>query len=286
MSTDNQNILVADSGSTKTDWALGSRRFSTQGINPVHQSDEQIAAILDNELLPQLSRLKQLPYADDDTGLVGAVVFYGSGVRSDQEERMVRLLHQTFMNVPIEAHSDLLGAARALCGDEEGLACILGTGANSCLYDGCRIVKNTPPMGYVLGDEGSGAVLGLRFLNALYKGRLDMQLRKEFEETIKTDLTSVIDQVYRKPLPNRWLASLSPFIHDHLHHEGVEQLVVENFLDFIHYNIDPYRRSDLPLQAVGSIAFFYKPQLCFAAKRAGYEVGKILRSPLDGLLLK
>lgn len=286
MNTDNQNILVADSGSTKTDWTLGSRRFSTQGINPVHQSDEQIAAILDNELMPQLLGLKQQSNADDETCLVGAVVFYGSGVRSDQEERMVRLLHQTFMNVPIEAHSDLLGAARALCGDEEGLACILGTGANSCLYDGCRIVKNTPPMGYVLGDEGSGAVLGLRFLNALYKGRLDMQLRKEFEETIKTDLTSVIDQVYRKPLPNRWLASLSPFIHDHLHLDGVEQLVVENFLDFIHYNIDPYRRSDLPLQAVGSIAFFYKPQLCFAAKRAGYEVGKILRSPLDGLLLK
>ena len=184
----------------------------------------------------------------------------------------------------IEAHSDLLGAARALCGKSEGLACILGTGANSCLYDGHRIIANTPPLGYILGDEGSGAVLGRRFLNALYKGHLGNETKAAFEAGMQLSLSDVIDRVYRQPLPNRWLASLSPFIHSHLDNPDVEALVVDNFSAFIARNIEPYRRRDLPLQAVGSIAYYYRDQLCQAAKQAGYAVGKVLRSPLDGLL--
>ena len=281
--------LIADSGSTKTDWLLkpGGRRLHTQGINPIHQSDEQIAAILRDELLPLLS---------DGAGayLVPArIEFYGSGVRPDQEERMERLLrealtcsddHSHHSSPPtIEAHSDLLGAARALCGDGEGLACILGTGANSCLYDGRRIVANTPALGYILGDEGSGAVLGRRFLNALYKGRLGKETREAFEHDMQLSLPQVIDRVYRQPLPNRWLASLSPFIHSRLADPGVEDIVVGNFSDFIAININPYRRSDLPLQAVGSIAWHYREQLRQAAQQAGYTVGLILQSPLDRL---
>ena len=184
----------------------------------------------------------------------------------------------------IEAHSDLLGAARALCGDSEGLACILGTGANSCLYDGEKIVANTPPLGYILGDEGSGAVLGKRFLNALYKGQLSNETKSDFEAEMRMTLTEVIERVYRQSLPNRWLASLSPFIHSRLDDPAVEALVVDNFSDFIARNIEPYHRRDLPLQAVGSIAFYYRDQLSQAANKVGYAVGKILRSPLDGML--
>jgi len=282
-------ILIADSGSTKTDWMLrgetATRQFHTQGINPIHQSDEQILDILRGELLPQLISLNQL----------SAIEFYGSGVRPDQEARMERLLREVFQlhsshpspltsHPQIEAHSDLLGAARALCGDSEGLACILGTGANSCLYDGEHIVANTPPLGYILGDEGSGAVLGKRFLNALYKGHLGNKIKSDFEAEMQMTLTEVIDRIYRQPLPNRWLASLSPFIHSRLDDPAVEALVVGNFSDFIARNIEPYHRPDLPLQAVGSIAFFYKDQLCHAARKAGYAVGNILRSPLDGML--
>ena len=280
-------ILIADSGSTKTDWILrgetATRQFHTQGINPIHQSDGQILDILRDELLPQLP-LNQ----------ISAVEFYGSGVRPDQEERMERLLREAFSSlnsiVPlhsplsplsIEAHSDLLGAARALCGKSEGLACILGTGANSCLYDGEKIVANTPPLGYILGDEGSGAVLGRLFLNALYKGHLSTDTKIDFEAAMQMSLSDVIERVYRQPLPNRWLASLSPFIHSRLDDPDVESLVIDNFSAFIARNIEPYRRRDLPLQAVGSIAFFYKDQLCKAAKKAGYAVGKILRSPLE-----
>ena len=323
-------ILVADSGSTKTDWLLRpesslsgeavTQRFHTQGINPIHQSDAQILDILRGELLPQLREAltptdnitppegnvpftpPSLPLHSPFTPL--EIEFYGSGVRPDQEARMEQLLrealtaidsnvsftspslllHFPFTPLKIEAHSDLLGAARALCGDSEGLACILGTGANSCLYDGEHIVANTPPLGYILGDEGSGAVLGKRFLNALYKGHLGNKIKSDFEAEMQMTLTEVIDRVYRQPLPNRWLASLSPFIHSRLDDPAVEALVVGNFSDFIARNIEPYHRPDLPLQAVGSIAFFYKDQLCHAARKAGYAVGNILRSPLDGML--
>ena len=161
--------LIADSGSTKTDWVLTredcvEKRFHTQGINPFHQSEESILTILREELVVQIP-------ATNDEGL--SIAFYGSGVRSELKPMMERLLQTVFPTATtIEAHSDLLGAARAVCAHSEGIACILGTGANSCLYDGTQIVCNTPPLGYVLGDEGSGAVLGIRFLNALYKGFL------------------------------------------------------------------------------------------------------------------
>ncbi|MBP5337737.1 MAG: ATPase [Prevotella sp.] len=269
----NKTLLVADSGSTKTDWLLGDLHLQTQGINPIHQTDETISAILRDELLPQLSGGGEE---------VESVEFYGSGVRPDQEDKMVRLLRECFHKaIAIEAHSDLLGAARALCGNSEGIACILGTGANSCLYDGQRIVLNTPALGYILGDEGSGAVLGIRFINALYKNRLGTQLVDDFEATLQMRLSDVIDRVYRQPLANRWLASLSPFIHSHLDVPGVEAIVVDNFRDFIRRNIVPYQRPDLPIQAVGSIAHYYRPQLAEAVCAEGFTLGKVMRSPLE-----
>ena len=275
-----QHILIADSGSTKTEWDLDGLRIKTQGINPFHQDDDTIRAILCDELLPQL-------YSHCSVSEFSSlkVSFYGSGVRPELEEKIVRLLSEAFPEAKqIDAHSDLLGAAIALCGHSEGIACILGTGANSCLFDGQRIVKNTPPMGYVLGDEGSGAVLGIRFLNALYKDRLPHTILSDFEAYIGMNLAQVIDRVYRQPLANRWLASLSEFIHAHVDEPLIEALIVENFRDFLRYNVDPYGRRDLPVSALGSIAYYYQSQFLEALKSEGYTVGKILRGPLDGLV--
>ena len=160
-------ILIADSGSTKTDWALQSasgswERFHTQGINPFHQDRAVIAGILRQELLSKLN--------PDE---VSCVYFYGSGVRPELESVMTTLLQEAFPQAgQVEAHSDLLGAARGLCGHNYGIASILGTGANSCLYSGKAIIQNTPALGYILGDEGSGGVLGKHFLHELYKGVL------------------------------------------------------------------------------------------------------------------
>ena len=269
----NDVTIIADSGSTKTDWLIGSKRISTQGINPIHQDDDAIIAILNNELLSHLSPLTSHPQT---------IRFYGAGVRPEQEERMERVLAQVFPKATsIEAKSDMLGAARALCGKEEGLACILGTGANSCLFDGEHIIQNTPPLGYILGDEGSGAVMGRMFLNALYKNRLYEGAKEEFEQFLKLNMANVIERVYRQPMANRWLASLCPYIRQHLDQPSVQEVVVQNFRLFIRHNLAPYRRPHLPINAVGSVAHFFRPQLEQAVAAEGYTIGQILRSPLD-----
>ena len=269
----NDVTIIADSGSTKTDWLIGTKRISTQGINPIHQDDDTILAILNNELLSHLSPLTSHPQT---------IRFYGAGVRPEQEERMERLLAQVFPKATsIEAKSDMLGAARALCGKDEGLACILGTGANSCLFDGKHIIQNTPPLGYILGDEGSGAVMGRMFLNALYKNRLYEGAKEEFEQFLKLNMANVIERVYRQPMANRWLASLCPYIRQHLDQPSVQEVVVQNFRLFIRHNLAPYRRPHLPINAVGSVAHFFRPQLEQAAAAEGYTIGQILRSPLD-----
>jgi N-acetylglucosamine kinase-like BadF-type ATPase len=272
-------ILIADSGSTKTDWALQSAsgalaRFHTQGINPFHQDRTVIAGILRQELLPQL-----------DPEKVSRVCFYGSGVRPELEPVMTSLLQEAFPQAEqVEAHSDLLGAAHALCGHNYGIASILGTGANSCLYDGRRIIANTPALGYILGDEGSGGVLGKLFLHELYKGVLSEKICSEFEREYGLTMADVIQRVYREPMPNRFLASLAPFIHRHLSDDAVRQIVIRNFRDFFRYNIRPYGLSDMPVSFVGSIAFHFRDQLTEAALAENFRLGKILQSPIEGLV--
>ena len=270
--------IIADSGSTKTDWAFLNDgqvvvRVQTQGINPFHQQEDVIAAILRDELLPKM------PFSPSE------IYFYGSGIRPELEPLMCYLLSGAFpVAQHVEAHGDLFGAAIAVCGKEAGVACILGTGANSCLYDGKSIVLNTPPLGYILGDEGSGAVMGIHFLNALLKGRLSKGLRDAFFDSMHMTEGDVIARVYRQPMANRWLASLSPFIHEHIGVPGVRDIVIDNFRDFFYRNVMPYGRRDLPVGAVGSIAFFFQSEFREAANYYNFNVGPILRSPLEGLL--
>ena len=282
-------ILIADSGSTKTDWALISPSvlssqlsvlssqlsvLSSQGLNPVHQSRETILQILRSELLPKL-----------DGSEIESVFFYGSGVRPEMEPVMANLLREVFPQAEtIEAHSDLLGSARAMCGHNYGIASILGTGANSCLYDGTSIVMNTPAMGYILGDEGSGASLGKRLLHDLYKGVLSEKVKASFETETGLVMPEIINKVYRQPLPNRFLASLSTFIHNHLDVPEMRQLVIDTFVDFFRFNIAPYQRPDLPVSFVGSIAYFFESELREAAESQGFTLGTILRSPIEGLI--
>ena len=272
-------ILIADSGSTKTDWTLvdeghATGTVPTQGINPFHQDGDTIRGILSDELLPQV-----------DTDSVREVYFYGSGCRQEFVPLMEQSLAGCFPNaVSVEAHGDLLGAARALCGRQEGIAAILGTGANSGLYDGSCIVQNTPPLGYVLGDEGSGAVLGIRFLNALFKGFLPPSLTDEFLASQQLTMADVIARVYRRPLANRWLASLSLFVGHHLDVPEVRELVVDNFRQFFRHNVVQYGRRDLPVGAVGSVAWHYRGLLNEAAALEGFALGAVMASPMEGLV--
>lgn len=283
--------LIADSGSTKTDWCLlesggDCHRFSTQGINPCHQSEEEIAAILEQEVTPHLRQLQ--------TARPQTLWFYGSGATPAAKQRVEQPLRRLLgTEADITVESDLVGAARALCQHGRGIACILGTGANSCLYDGLRIVANTPALGYILGDEGSGAVLGIRFVNALFKGQLPDELRQEFVTETGLSLDAIIQRVYRQPLANRFLASLSPFIHRHIDLQQVEAMVIDHFRQFIRKNIQPYYddprlKEALPaspeLHVTGSVGFHYQRQLAAAAALEGMRLGRVMGSPMEGLI--
>lgn len=281
-------ILIADSGSTKTDWTLVDSdnhhptptpqhlEYHTQGINPVHQSEDTIRQILAS--IPQfLTSITQRPSPT-------TIFFYGAGCTEAHIPTIWRLLSEMFQTSDVEVNSDLLGAARALCGRASGIACILGTGANSCLYDGDRIVRNTLALGYILGDEGSGAVLGRLFVNALYKGQLPATLRNTFERETNLDITTIINKVYRESMPNRFLASLSTFIGQHLDCEPLRQLIVQNFRQFFRHNIVPYDARHLPVSAVGSIAWYYRELLAEAASAEGFHLGTVIQTPMQGLI--
>ena len=272
-------ILIADSGSTKTDWCVAKdgftvKRFTTQGINPYHQEERRINGIVLDELLPQTGEYK-----------IKKIVFYGSGCREETIPAMKTILHSAFNNnIEVEIYSDLLGAARAICGHEEGIACILGTGSNSCLYDGKKIVGNIPPLGYILGDEGSGATLGKIFINEIFKNSRMYDLKKEFLQVLKMTEGDIIDRVYRQPMANRFLASLAPFIHSHIERHEVNEIVTENFRQFLLKNVKRYHRDDLQVSFIGSIAWHFKSQLLQSALEENVYVGRVEKSPMDGLL--
>ena len=255
----------------------------------MHQSREEIVRVLREEFFgmmgssPEVKKLRSASILTPEFPM--AVYFYGSGVRPEMEPLMQSLLRETFPQASvIEANSDLLGAARALCGRNEGIASILGTGANSCLYDGKAIVDHMPALGYILGDEGSGAVLGKRFIHDLYGGILSEEIKQTFERETKLNLAEIIKRVYREPLANRFLASLSEFISAHLDDAGVRAVVVRNFEDFLRLHIKSYHRGDLPVSFVGSVAWHYQDELKEAAEHLNFHIGTILKTPMAGLI--
>ena len=267
--------LIADSGSTKTQWALISKdgvlsSFRTGGINPFQQCDEEIKLLIKNKLLGNIE-------SED----IDRIHFYGAGCRDERGRAVASLLRELFPAAStVEVASDLLCAARALCGGREGVACILGTGSNSCLYDGCGIVENVSPLGYVLGDEGSGAVLGRRLLGDVLKQQLPAEVCAAFREAYPYTPAEIIERVYRKPLANRFLAGFVPFLSAHRQNEAVHALIVDEFERFFKRNVAAYARPDLSVSFVGSVAYYLREELEAAAGRCGFRVGTVVREPL------
>lgn len=280
--------LIVDSGSTKTSWCFaflldtssadGARTVTTEGLNPAVMSAEEVEEKIAKALNHCLQSLS-ISAAD-----VENVFFYGAGCISGRAGVVSESIQSILVDARIYVADDLLGAARALCGHKAGIACILGTGSNSCLYDGENIVAHTPALGYVLGDEGSGAVLGRKFLNAVLKQTLPENIRKRFLQESGLDMAEVINRVYRSPAPNRFLASMSKYIHGYLDEKEVRDIVVDNFEDFIRNNILAYGDEFRTINVVGSIAYHYKEQLTEAASRNGFQIGKIIKSPIEGLI--
>lgn len=284
-------IIVADAGSTKTDWRILNDSkdiiIKTNGINPAVMSQKQIYDILQNELYPQLIQNGIIYKINSEIESKDSikVYYYGAGCTVPNIPKIRILLQEIFgQRSEIEVESDLTAAARALFGRDEGIACILGTGSNSGLYDGHRITCKIPAMGYILGDEGSGAVLGRMFLNALYKGRLPEILLKEFEAQFSMTLDDIISNVYHGNTPGKFLASTSGFIASHLNIHKVADIVVENFRAFFKNNVKQYSRPELEIGIVGSLAFVYHDQLITAANMENVKVGTILKSPLEKLI--
>lgn len=272
--------LIADSGSTKTDWVLLSPNaaplaFQSQGINPMYQERADILRLFGHEVLPHLPL---------DASL-SEIHFYGAGCAGKGKQMLQDCLHSLFPHVAvIEVDTDLVGAAKALFAEAEGVACILGTGSNSGLWDGTRLTANISPLGYILGDEGSGATLGRRLVGDVFKQQLPEALCQAFVSETGLTPAEVVQRVYREPLANRFLASLTPFLYAHRSEPSIHALLLEEFSRFFRRNVCLYGRPDLPVSFVGSIAWFFAAEVKEAASEAGYEVGRILRRPIEAII--
>lgn len=266
--------IIADSGSTKTEWIIGELSVNTKGINPVRDSQEEILDVLSTELMPQILSVRQSFSQKEITD----IHFYGAGCIEPFLHNVEYALSKIFTHAKVQVYSDLLGAARALCGKEEGIACILGTGSNSCLCREGKIIQNTSPLGYILGDEGSGAVLGRTLLSEMLKGNLK-ELWEHFRQDFRLEVSDIINKVYRQPQANRFLASLVPFIKANSQHPAIHEMLVAEFTRFLQRNVIPYNRADLPVNFVGGVANNFTDEITAACKACGLQMGKIIARP-------
>ncbi len=270
--------IIADSGSTKTKFALvegGAVEYvHTDGINPYYQGVEDIVSTLKVQLLPKIAEPENVNYIE----------FYGAGCGPADKIAIVRdALQSVFLYAAIIVSSDLLGAAKALCGVEAGIACILGTGSNSCYYDGEKIVQNVSPLGYILGDEGSGAVLGKLLVADILKKQAPKIVRDKFFAKYSYTSADIIDRVYRKPFPNRFLASFAPFLSENIDVTYCHSLVYDSLKSFIERNLRQYP-AGLPVHFTGSVAYYFRAILEEAMTASGLKLGKIVREPIELLV--
>ncbi|WP_298647638.1 ATPase [uncultured Proteiniphilum sp.] len=273
-----QEILIADSGATKTDWCLAKagevvHRFTGNGISPVFQTQEEIAGEIRLQVYPVLKNRN-----------IGAIYFYGAGCIPEKTSLVRAALRQSFPVNTIHVYSDLIAAAHSLCGRRAGIACILGTGSNSCEWDGETIVKQISPLGFILGDEGSGAVLGKHLVGDALKNQLTEGLKEALLDEYDLTPALIIDKVYRQPFPNRFLASLSPFLLKHIDDRSIRRIVTHSFSAFFERNVMQYDYQKNKVNFVGSIAWYFSDPLKEVAAAKGIEIGTIAQSPMAGLI--
>jgi N-acetylglucosamine kinase-like BadF-type ATPase len=271
--------LIADSGATKAEWCLlqGKKKKSifTQGISPYFFDTAQITNILEKELLPSLKGIK-----------VDEVYYYGTGCINPNNNQIVkRSIKNIFKELTkVEVTHDVMAAARALYADDKGVACILGTGSSSCYYNGKKIVINKPGLGYVLGDEGSGAYLGKKVLQYYLYNTFDEELTGRFNVKYNIGTTDILESVYKKPLANRYLASFTPFLSENRGHYMIENIIEDALNDFFFHHICKFRESwTLPVSFVGGVSYYFQDVLKELCRSYEFTMGKILKNPMEGL---
>lgn len=270
--------LIADSGASKTDWSLLQNEevvlsFITNGISPIYQTQKEISEEIKKYVYPQLQ--EKTP---------DAIFFYGSGCIPEKIECVKSTIKYSFPTSKIKVYSDLVAAAHALCGKEAGIACILGTGSNSCEWNGKRIVKQVSPLGFILGDEGSGAYMGKLLVGNMLKNQLPKEIIEKFMKQYDLTPALIIENVYRKPFPSRFLASISPFLLQNIENDAVLSIVKKSFTDFFQRNVMQYNYKKHKVNFVGSIAHHYATILKAIALENGITIGKIEQSPMEGLI--
>lgn len=272
-------ILLADGGSTKVDWCLVDhgvlkKRIFTKGANPFFRTSEDISKEIGHALIPELKGDK-----------IDAVYFYGAGCAFPEKNDVVRAAIAENINTElIEVESDLFGTAVGLCGDKAGIVCILGTGSNSCFYDGHKIVENVSPLGFILGDEGSGAVLGRLFVGSCLKNQFSPEIKEAFLKYINLSVPQILDRVYKQSMPNRFLASVCPFIRENIQEKNIHDLVYNAFSDFFKKNVMQYDYKNYRVSFTGSVAYHFKDVLIEVANDLGIDIGMIVQSPMEGLI--
>ena len=270
--------LIAESGSTRTEWALVEdnhlvQRVFTEGLNPFFQTRREISRSVRLELPESFFKKK-----------LDQVYYYGAGCSSYEKKNILGASLVAQFKTPIQVESDLLAAARGLFKCEAGIACILGTGSNSCFYDGKIIVKNVKAAGYILGDEGSGAVLGKLFLADLLKGLAPKELANEIHEKFRISVNDVMESVYNLPFPNRFLGTIAYFLGDYMDNEYVYNLLTNNLRSFFNRNVCQYDYINYPIRFVGSLAYAYPDILQEVAQEFGVEIDVIEETPMNGLI--
>ncbi len=273
--------IIFDSGSTSVSYTIVAGDSAPQ----IHTlpSGHNAASAPDGALAELLSRCDTITTV---SSLIGSVDFYGAGCSHPAAcSRVKEELQSIFPSATIRVESDMLCAARALCGDKPGIACILGTGANSCLWDGSRITANVSPMGFILGDEGSGAVIGRLFLGLMFKGQFPECVATRFHEKYNLSRADIIESVYRGARPGAFLASFAPFI---LEEAGrtpeVAAFIIGEFRRFLRFNVASYDNTrSLPVCFAGSIAWHFRSYLSEAVAEEGFRLGRILKSPIEAL---
>lgn len=274
------SILLADSGSTKTDWCLLAKgkkplRFTTGGINPHLQTKDDILLLLREELAwnPKKHQAER-------------VVYYGAGAGSSaKQQEMTKVIRQFFGIKAVTVHGDMMAAARALCGDQKGMVSILGTGSNCCYYNGKKIAEQKPSLGYIAGDEGGGNYIGKRILQYYAYNTFDAELKLAFEQLFGNDIQQIIQKLYSTAFPNRYLASFVQLLAATRGHYMTENIIEDCLNDFFHHHILKYRNSwKLPLYFTGSVAYEFRDVIENLCSQYELELGKISKSPMDGLM--
>ena len=274
------NILIAESGSTKTDWCLiqdghPDLRLQTDGLNPWIISVDKIEQILVKELEPYFN-----------FNQIDEFYFYGAGLGASSNcDKLNDLLSDLFATAEIELNTDILGVARAAFVDEKGIACILGTGSNACLYDGKSIIFQVPSLGYLIGDEGSGSYLGKLLLKARFEQMLPATIQEKFEKQYNIDLPVALERIYRQPQPNIFLSGFCPFIAENINDPFIHSLVSKAFGDFFKSIVARIPQShNHSLILGGSVAWYFREILIEVALSLDYSIKKIIQSPIEGLI--